>query len=119
MASLERLRCDSEWKRLWDEVCQLKSVAGVQEDVQQDSADSSIRSDRLSTRPRKVPRMEDFVIMSTCGQREQHQKVPNEPKTEERKQWQTEIFYPVIDSVVGEMQRRFFEPRGHQDIQGC
>ena len=56
--------------------------------------------------------MEDFLIMSTCGQREQHSDLrkSGNGESDDGKQWQMEVFYPVVDSVVGEMKRRFLDP---------
>ena len=55
--------------------------------------------------------------MSTCGQREQHLDTSQSSQTrqpaativDDGKEWQTQVFFPVVDSVVGEMKRRFLD----------
>lgn len=118
VASLERFRCDSEWKIIWNEVCLLRSLAGIQTndiaEPQQNHSESRHSRARSSRRPTKVPRMEDFLIMSTCGQRQQHSDLPessyDDIDSDDGKPWQMEVFYPVLDSVIGEMKRRFLDP---------
>ena len=97
VASLERLRCDSEWKNIWKDVCQLRSTARIQtdDDIVEPQQDNSETRARCSRRPTKVPRMEDFLIASTCGQRQQHQS-SDLPKSrlqkDDGRQWQIEVF---------------------------
>jgi len=54
-------------------------------------------------RPRKVSRMEDFVIMSTCGKR-----ADIAPNTSEM--WRKQLFLLLLDSLNGELKRRFVSP---------
>jgi len=108
VASLEGLRCDSEWNLVWKEILQLEAVAGITRKVSlmpngNDNGDRSLRQIK------KVSRMDDFVIMSTCGQRENQSDKLQTNIVDDRKQWQVQVFYPVIDSVVGEMRRRFLD----------
>ena len=114
VASLESLRCDAEWKEIWIEVCRLRSTAEIQSDSDESDIAASRQHDegRSSRRPTKVPRMEDFLIMSTCGQRQQLSDLhkPRNVMSDAGKQWQMEVFYPVVDSLVGEMKRRFLDP---------
>jgi len=60
----------------------------------------------LRVRRPKVSRMEDSVGLSSCGQSEQHSDVEG-----------TEVFYPAIDALVGEMKRRFLCPEMLQIAQ--
>ena len=120
VASLEKLRSsDKEWKQMWKEIRELERVAEIHtDDVQPKQAESLDRSRRQI---KKVSRMDDFLIMSTCGQREQYLDVglPQSTQTQQPaaaavvvaddKEWQSQVFYPVVDSVVGEMKRRFLD----------
>lgn len=108
VASLDRLRCDSAWKQLWNEICLLRDTVGSQgDDIT--GQDNSLNHERIPRRPNKVRRLEDFVIMSTCGQREHRSDLVNCAEVDDENQWKTQVFYPVIDSVVGEMRRRFLD----------
>ena len=51
---------------------------------------------RESARPQKVPRMDDFLVTSTCGQCEQH----THTEVNDSNHWCTQVFYPVVDAVV-------------------
>ena len=108
VASLERLRCDFAWKHLWNEICLLKdTVVSQGDDIS--GQDNSVNNERIRRRPKKVRRMDDFVILSTCGQHEHHSDLSNDAEVDDGNQWKTQVFYPVFDSVVGEMQRRFLD----------
>ena len=115
VAALESMRNESAWQSMWKEICQSKDASGSRfpsTEMGNLTADGDTDQSR-SERPRKIPRiMKDFVVMSTCGQREQHQDCSETAK--EGNQWRTQVFYPVIDSVVGEMRRRFLDA----EIQG-
>ncbi len=119
VASLEKVRnSDKEWNQMWKEICQLERVA----EIHTDDGQPATALDRSRRQIKKVSRMDDFLIMSTCGQRDQHldmsQSTQTQPSTEavadDGKQWKTGIFYRVVDSVVGEMKRRFLD---HEIIQ--
>lgn len=70
----------------------------------------TVRLDRFSTSFKKLSDTDDFLSISTCGQREHNLDVPQSTRTQPAAiiTLQTQIFYPVVVSVVAEMKSRRF-----------
>jgi hypothetical protein len=50
-------------------------------------------------RPSKAPaRLQDAVVLETTGQRQD---------VSEKREFRTQVYYPILDSIIGEMDRRF------------
>lgn len=123
VAALDKIRSsDKEWNQMWKEICQLEKVAEIRTDADavQPNPNQTESLDRRRRQIKKVSRMEDFLIMETCGQREQHLDTSVTSRTaqtgqlaaslvDDGKEWQTQVFFPVVDSVVSEMKRRFLD----------
>ena len=116
VASLQKIRSsDKEWRQMWKEICQLERVADIHTDAPQSIQKQSVSLERSHKQIKQVSRMDDFLIMSTCGQREQHLDTSHgetqqpAPIVDDGGEWRTQVFYPVVDSVVGEMKRRFLD----------
>lgn len=122
IAAIRKMRSDeNDWKALWSQVENLRREAGT-EDLSESAASSSIKGEPEipQRRPRKVPRMADFVIFSTCGQREIIDSAcPSYPlatgtarmaqRESELEVWKKQIYLPVADALVVEMQHRFMD----------
>ena len=105
LLTLEEMRCsDKAWQDIWQgvnellpsEVCRCEPAMEAPE----------------PRRPKKVSRMEDFVIMSTCGQRANIVPNTSQPISIETRSeiWRKQLFLPVLDCLIGELRRRFVSP---------
>ena len=103
---------------MWKEICQLERVAEIRTDIAQSIPKQSESLDRRRRQIKKVSHMDDFLIMETCGQREQHLDTSQSIRRLDNllqllltmaRSGRFRFFYPVVDSVVGEMKRRFLD----------
>jgi hypothetical protein len=84
---LTELRSEEEFEKLWVKVTELTA-----------SCDIHLPEMRRK-RPSKAPaRLQDAVVMETTGQRQD---------VSEKREFRTQVYYPILDSIIGEMDRRF------------
>lgn len=105
---------DKAWKEIWQSVDEM--LPPSKDSNNPPSSTISITDNPKQRQPRKLTRMEDFVIMSTCGQRSEI--IPNTDQQSstavadsKSETWRKQLFLPVIDTLVGELKRRFASPQ--------
>ena len=84
---LTELRSEEEFEKLWVKVTELTA-----------SCDIPLPEMRRKRHGKAPARLQDAVVMETMGQRQD---------LSEKKEFRTQVYYPVLDSIIGEMDRRF------------
>jgi len=132
IAVLEDMRSsDKQWIEIWKTVVTLmktpaESPQSATEAVNTCNSAAESTSDTVTCqtpagpaacrRPRKVPRMDDFVVMSTCGQRsdivQDQENGSNSEAVSNSEKWRKQLYVPVVESLLAELKRRFVVPQG-------
>ena len=84
---LTELRSEEEFEKLWVKVTELTA-----------SCDIPLPEMRRKRHGKAPARLQDAVVMETTGQRQD---------LSEKREFRTQVYYPVLDSIIGEMDRRF------------
>uniref|UniRef100_H3ADU5 TTF-type domain-containing protein n=1 Tax=Latimeria chalumnae TaxID=7897 RepID=H3ADU5_LATCH len=95
--TLENMRKEKSWNRVWADVLQCAENVGISIER---GDDEGVR------RPRKKNlKLRDFIVYSSCGEREHF---PDEPQNHKQK-WCQQLFFPVNNALTLEIKRRFSE----------
>lgn len=113
LSSLCSSRSDKEWERTWETSVDLAERLGI-----------AVVDERCKGRKRNSQRqLSDMVVLETTGRRE----VVDDDSTEKNEEvtikryYRAHVYNPVIDSWVGELQRRFSEENREimNSVQAC